>query len=121
VCGAAFVHVREGGEAPRARTEDHGGQRGGVERAERERVAGLARFLAWDHFDRVAHLLTRKVTIQMGGSEKHGGQRGNGCEEKHSNTTVHHPVVKPPATASTAMWHTPTDTTGLGKLPGTIL
>jgi len=26
-----------------------------------------------------------------------------GCEEKHSNTTVHNPVVKPPAAASTAM------------------
>jgi len=25
------------------------------------------------------------------------------CEEKHSNTTAHHPVVKPPATASTAV------------------
>jgi len=44
-----------------------------------------------------------------------------GCEEKHSNTTAHHPVVKPPAAASTAVQHTPTDITGLGKLPGTIL
>jgi len=26
-----------------------------------------------------------------------------GCEEKHSNTTAHHPVVKPPAAASTAV------------------
>jgi len=25
------------------------------------------------------------------------------CEEKHFNTTAHHPVVKPPATASTAV------------------
>ena len=25
------------------------------------------------------------------------------CEEKHSNTTAHHPVVKPPAAASTAV------------------
>jgi len=44
-----------------------------------------------------------------------------GCEEKHSNTTAHHPVVKPSAAASTAVSHTPTDTTGLGKLPETIL
>jgi len=26
-----------------------------------------------------------------------------GCEEKHSNTTAHHPVVKLPAAASTAV------------------
>jgi len=25
------------------------------------------------------------------------------CEEKHSNTTAHHPVVKPPAAASRAV------------------
>jgi len=48
-------------------------------------------------------------------------KRGKGCQEKHSNTTAHHPVAKPPAAASTAVQHTPTDTTGLGKLPGTIL
>ena len=47
-------------------------------------------------------------------------QDGNNAVE-HSNTTAHHPVVKPPAAASTAVSHTPTDTTGLGKLPGTIL
>jgi len=29
-----------------------------------------------------------------------GGKR---CKEKHSNTTAHHPVVKPPAAASTAV------------------
>jgi len=29
--------------------------------------------------------------------------RGKGCEEKHSNATAHHHVVKPPATASTAV------------------
>jgi len=44
-----------------------------------------------------------------------------GSEEKHSPTTAHHPVDKPPAAASTAVSHTPTDTAGLGKLPGTIL
>ena len=27
-----------------------------------------------------------------------------GCEEKYSNTTAHHPVVKPPAAASTAVY-----------------
>jgi len=47
-----------------------GGQRGGVERAEREPVAEFARFLAWGHFNRVAHLLTRKVTIQVGGQNR---------------------------------------------------
>ena len=29
--------------------------------------------------------------------------KGKGCEEKHSNTTAQHPVVKPPAAASTAV------------------
>jgi len=28
---------------------------------------------------------------------------GKGYEEKHSNTTTHHPVAKPPAPASTAV------------------
>jgi len=31
------------------------------------------------------------------------GVGGNRCGEKHSNTTAHHPVVKPPAAASTAV------------------
>ena len=34
--------------------------------------------------------------------------RIKGCEEKHSHTTAHHPVVKPPAVVSTAVSHTPT-------------
>ena len=44
-----------------------------------------------------------------------------GCEEKHSNTTAHHPVVKPPAAASHGSVAHSSDTTGFGKLPGTIL
>jgi len=31
-----------------------------------------------------------------------------GCEAKHSHTTAHHPLVKPPAVVSTAVSHTPT-------------
>jgi len=54
--GAAVKHVREGREAPRTRAEEHCWQRGGVERAERERVAGFAGFLARGHLNRVAHL-----------------------------------------------------------------
>ena len=43
------------------------------------------------------------------------------CEEKHSYTAAHHPVVKPPAVVSTAVSHTPNSATGLGTLLGTIL
>ena len=35
-----------------------------------------------------------------------------GCEEKHSYTTSHHPVVRPPAVVSTAVSHTPTQQQG---------
>jgi len=35
-----------------------------------------------------------------------------GCEEKHSYTTAHHPVVTPPAVVSTAVSHTPTQQQG---------
>jgi len=40
---------------------------------------------------------------------------GNRCKEKHSNTTAHHPVVKPPAAVSTAVSHTPTQQQGWGN------
>jgi len=38
-----------------------------------------------------------------------------GCEEKHSHTAAHHPVVKPPAVVSTAVSHTPTQQQGWGN------
>jgi len=44
-----------------------------------------------------------------------------GSVEKDSHTSTHHPVVKPPAVHSTAVSHTPTLATWLGKLLGTIL
>ena len=40
----------------------------------------------------------------------------SGCAEKHSHTSAHHPVVKPPGVLYTAASHT-----GLGRLLGTIL
>jgi len=39
----------------------------------------------------------------------------NRCEEKHSLTAAHHPVVKPPAVHSTAVSHTPTQRQGWGN------
>ena len=50
-----------------------------------------------------------------------GGVTMKGCEEKHSHTTAHYPVVKPSAVVSTAVSHTPTQQQGWGKLPGSIL
>jgi len=44
-----------------------------------------------------------------------------GCEEKHSHTAAHHPVVKPPAVVSTAVSLTPTQQQGWEKLLGTML
>jgi len=41
--------------------------------------------------------------------------RSKGCEEKHSRTAVHHPVIKPPAVVSTAVSHTPTQQQGSGN------
>jgi len=38
-----------------------------------------------------------------------------GCEEKHSHTAAHHPVIKPAAVASTAVSHTPTQQQGCGN------
>jgi len=38
-----------------------------------------------------------------------------GCEEKHSHTAAHHPVVKHPAVVSTAVSHTPTQQQGWGN------
>ena len=70
---AALEHVREGREAPRGRLQEDGGQRGGVEWAECERVAGLACFLARGHPSRVAHLRSR---YRWGGLQEDGGQRG---------------------------------------------
>ena len=43
------------------------------------------------------------------------------CEEKHSHTAAHRPVVKPPAVISTAVPHTPTQQQGwetTGKYSG---
>jgi len=42
------------------------------------------------------------------------GGKGKGCNEKHSHTTAHHPVVKPPAEVSTVVSHTPTQQQGWG-------
>jgi len=39
----------------------------------------------------------------------------NEFDEKHSHTTAHHPVVKPPAEVSTAVSHTPTQHQGWGN------
>mmetsp|Transcript_1746 Transcript_1746/g.5754 ORF Transcript_1746/g.5754 Transcript_1746/m.5754 type:complete len:375 (+) Transcript_1746:953-2077(+) len=50
---ALVEHVRVGGEAPHAGVEHHRGQRGGVERAPRQRVARPARLLAGGDFHRV--------------------------------------------------------------------
>jgi len=41
--------------------------------------------------------------------------RCKGCEEKHSRTAAHHPVVKPPAVVSTAVSHTQTQQQGWGN------
>jgi len=37
------------------------------------------------------------------------------CQEKHSHTAAHHPVVKPPSVYSTAVSHTPTQQQGWGN------
>ena len=37
------------------------------------------------------------------------------CKDKHSHTTSHHPVVKPPAVVSTAVSHTPIQQQGWGN------
>ena len=36
------------------------------------------------------------------------GSTSNECEERHSHTAAHRPVVKPPALLSAAVSHTPT-------------
>jgi len=45
-------------------------------------------------------------------SDQRQGVNHKGCEEKHSHTVAHHPVVKPPAKLSTAVSHTPTQQQG---------
>jgi len=59
--------------------------------------------------------------VGMGRRSEGEGIPTKGCEEKHSHTAAHHPVVKPPAVYSTAVSHTPTQQQWLGKLLGTIL
>jgi len=47
--------------------------------------------------------LAKAARIAAKGGEESGKYVGlpcKGCAEKHSNTTAHHPVVKPPAAAS---------------------
>ena len=50
-----------------------------------------------------------------GGVHLSDGMANKGCEEKHSHTAAHHPVVKPPAVHSTAVSHTPTQLQGYGN------
>jgi len=66
--------------------------------------------------------LARFIEDYSTGAQQRGGSvcaslrvEVSGCEEKHSHTAAHHPVVKPPAAVSTAVSHTPTQQQGWGN------
>jgi len=51
----------------------------------------------------VAATSSSVTLVTFGPNTYTNGGDGKGCEEKHSNTTAHHPMVTPPAAASTAV------------------
>jgi len=57
----------------------------------------------------------QKKKCSQNGAAKERDTFIKGCEEKHSHTAAHHPVVKPSAVVSTAVSHTPTQQQGCGN------